>query len=112
MADGNGRSVLVVEDDRSDIREYQGFLKDAGYELDCLLYIGRNVKNIPSKHFDYLIVDGLRGEWKNVVNQVDADKKIICSYSMETCMTANKIGLIGIGKDWPYSKKKLLEVME
>jgi len=76
---GDGKSVLVIEDDDCVMDLVYSEILKLGHTITELLYKRGQEPAIPEGRFDYLVIDGLDGEWKAVGERVNADTKVLVS---------------------------------
>jgi len=91
------KRVLVVEDCPTLLKSYERRLTSKGYDVATVLYGGSKTK-IPSERFDLVMIDGLKGDWKEVAKRVDSGKVVIVSGNPDITSEAVKEGYDAMGK--------------
>jgi len=107
---GDRKSVLIVEDDMDIIKNLENELGNT-YNITSVYYEDDKTL-IPRDKFDAAIIDGLRGKYREVGNQVNADKKIIFSQCLMYVGDAEEGGYIDGCKTDARVYDKLVEIIE
>ncbi len=95
---GDRKSVLIVEDDPTELAIYKMDIEDAGYDVTGLRYMGPT-SQIPTEQFDFAVIDGLGGDWRTVHPAINAEKKILFSAdAIKFRAEANDSGLVVMSK--------------
>lgn len=110
MAEGDRKTVLIVEDDVNMLDSLKERIERQGYKVTPVFY--RSPQTIlPKERFDCLIVDGLAGKHMEVIEKTNAERVIVYSACGIAVSAAKDRGQIGIRKGEDDSLKKVLEAI-
>ena len=103
-----GKNVLVVEDDM-ETKEFYETKLGANHNITFMFY-EKGSFQAPVDKFDVLIVDGLCGDYMDIVSKVNADKKILVSGDDDCREEATEAGLVSIAKNADVLDKIMREL--
>jgi len=70
------QSILLVDDDSSDLEFASRMLGDMNYDVTAVLYPDE-AERYKGKRFSLAVIDGLQGDCFKVYDEVDAERRVI-----------------------------------